>query len=208
MQAASGANVFSKGDNLPHSTERVLTVVGTPEQIQLACYSVASLIGDFLDIPQQGHVLFDPSTWSNMNLNPNMYPDYPTPNAYAARPDLGKNYNYPLRSTQNISDPKPKYSTPKPPAPSKYPYNDPYAYQDYGYHPQHQHEYQYNSAGYQSTSAAYSSDYAFQNNYSDFNSRKVDEMRVPEHLVGALIGKGGCFVKEIKAVTGSHVIFY
>ncbi len=73
LQTASGARIYSQDQNLPNSTERILTIVGDAESMQIACYTIASQIGNDHENPTfPSQILFDPGF-----RNDNPYPYYP-----------------------------------------------------------------------------------------------------------------------------------
>jgi ribosomal protein S3 len=67
IREKSGAFITSQGDNLPNSTERVMSLVGDAGSLSVACYEIATMIGDHhekKDGPPM--VYFDPTVRTNV----------------------------------------------------------------------------------------------------------------------------------------------
>lgn len=60
LQQESGTLIQSDPDNLPNTSERVMTLIGSPDSLQLASYTLGSFIGDFLELNPDAN-LYDPS---------------------------------------------------------------------------------------------------------------------------------------------------
>ncbi|SAM07546.1 hypothetical protein [Absidia glauca] len=69
IQEESGARMNASEETLPMSTERALTITGTPKAIQIAVGRVAEILVEHSDRPNTNHIPFAP-----MAVNPSLTP--------------------------------------------------------------------------------------------------------------------------------------
>ncbi|KAI8902553.1 hypothetical protein BC833DRAFT_520967 [Globomyces pollinis-pini] len=192
LQANSGAKMYSQNENLPNSTERVMTMIGNADSLQIACYSLAAIIGDQHERPESAmQMLYDPG---NALRQPYGMPTNAmygqSAKGYGGQGNPGYNaqmYNYP--QGQNSAMYASYY--PQMQMMAQYP------------HLQAQYQQQYYAAAQAQT------DGVSENGQPTPRSTEsqTQELTIPNNLVGAIIGKGGSKVKEIRNASGSQIKF-
>jgi KH domain len=195
LQSNSGAHVFSQDQDLPNSTEKIMTMIGDSEQLQIASFSLASLIGNEHENPNgPPQVLFDPA--------------FRPPPSYGAAP--GSAYGAPV-------PPPSAYGVPVAPPPGQPALTFQPPLQPLQPEQQQAIAYYYSQmqqmcAQYPEMAPQYQQQY--QEYYAQMTSavpavpvgpKVVQEISFPNHFVGCVIGKGGSFIRDIKNASGSDV---
>ncbi|KAJ3373456.1 Multifunctional pyrimidine synthesis protein CAD [Kappamyces sp. JEL0680] len=249
LQNSSGAQIYSQDQNLPNSTERIMTLVGDPESLQIACYTIASLIGSDHENPTfPPQTLFDPGFRQIIPTHPyypagapgvpgvaqyaGAYPNdrrgrpqdrYP-PNAreaplsgsaspsslYQSSPQL---YPAPGASPQGMAYPAQPGAAPgSQPALSAAEQQAAYAAYYQAYYPQMMAQMaQYSQMNPQMVQQYYASAYAQMQGAAgvppvvSMGPQVVEQIRIPNALVGSIIGKGGASINQIRAESGSEI---
>lgn len=230
MQTNSGASVFSQETNLPNSTERIMTMVGDAEALQIAAYTLASMIGNEHENSQgPPQILFDPA----YQQQPMMHPPNNMGGYYSS--DVRGDYRGDSRNKGGRSDyPPPSYRQNNfqqggPSGDSHHRQNaagnlNPEQQSAISYYysqmqimtaqyPQMASQYQQQYQQYYSQMvAAAASNPSSQGNGGGgmmpvigTGPKVVDEVMVPNQYVGCVIGKGGSFIKDIRMMTQSEV---
>jgi predicted RNA-binding protein YlqC (UPF0109 family) len=249
LQADSGCLIFSEAENLPNTSERVMSLIGTPESLQIASYTLGSFIGDFVDTSSTftyydpsilekpiEQTLYSPTPNHNSTSSQSMfqniaqlqmlasqYQQYingamPAPidpprsasidsSTYFAQPQ-----KYPIQ-TSNFAQPQ-TYSMPSPSTPASY--LPDYSQQQFNpavlaYYQQiaqmgigQQMQQPFNVGMSKTQTSSVMSQIPSNPNQSFQNY--VQELMVPSHLVGNIIGKGGANIKEIRSTSNCEVI--
>ncbi|KAJ3259089.1 hypothetical protein HK103_002976 [Boothiomyces macroporosus] len=189
LQSLTGATMFTHNENLGNSNERVLNVIGDVKQMVEAWEELSYIFGDYhLRRDVEPCVLYEPGrSQSNYNSPP---PSYPAPQAQPLNQaqllqmaELYANYYPQLQMMAQMQG----YQIPVPfvqPQLSFPAYSSPY-------------------------SAPYSPSIPAQIPKSPETNTapQTQEMTIPADLVGAIIGKNGCKIKEIRNSSGSQVKF-
>jgi transcription antitermination factor NusA-like protein len=70
IQEKTGARISSKGDNLPNSTERCMSIEGDEDAVVKACYEIAVMVGDHHERNDGPPMLyFDPTSKANLRVS-------------------------------------------------------------------------------------------------------------------------------------------
>ncbi|KAJ3270875.1 hypothetical protein HDV01_007346 [Terramyces sp. JEL0728] len=181
LQSVTGATIFTHNENLGNSNERILNVIGDANQMVDAWEELSHIFGDYhlrRDVEQC--ILYEPGrSQTNYNSPPPTYPTaQPLNQAQLLQmAELYANYYPQLQMMAQMQG----YQIPVP-------FVQP-----------------------QLSFPAYSSSYSAPYSPSIPQAKSPDtpqtqEMTIPADLVGAIIGKNGSKIKEIRSTSGSQVI--
>ncbi|CAO3610530.1 unnamed protein product [Cunninghamella echinulata] len=178
IQESSGARLTAGEEKLPMSTERAMTIIGTPSSIQMVVVRIGEILSEHPERNNVNHIQYRPLPVNS--------------------PMMQMNRNYPTHHHRMPPPPTPNTNTgyamipgiPAIPTMPGMPIAAPFFYQNMNY-------------GAMATATGNGTpDYG---TMPMNNSQTHQQIFIPNDMVGCIIGKGGSKINEIRHLSGSHI---
>ncbi|KAI9032502.1 hypothetical protein CLU79DRAFT_830356 [Phycomyces nitens] len=180
IQEQSGARLIASEEPLPMSTERTITVMGTPAAIQTAVYKICEILMDHMERMNGGMMHYKPQPQMTNSANGN------------------NNSNNNISSVGNRGYHSMPRSNPGMPSHS----NNSYGMMGMGMNVAANPQFYYQAA------AGYNGASHPRGGCADYGmvaSSQAQQILIPNEMVGCIIGKGGSKINEIRQMSGSHI---
>ncbi|ORX52828.1 hypothetical protein DM01DRAFT_1363232 [Hesseltinella vesiculosa] len=192
LQEESGARINASEEPLPMSTERTLTIQGTPKSIQIAVDRVAHILVEHPDRYASRQVFFTPLP---MNTPAAMLPPAPNPRYNRGNGNGGSNNGHRHHQQHHHHPSQGGSSYMMPPAMPGMPGMPgmpmpPFFYQG--------------ASGYGGMTMPGATSNPGGQDFMPMNSQS-QQIYIPNDMVGCIIGKGGSKINEIRQMSGSHI---
>ncbi|ORZ08662.1 hypothetical protein BCR42DRAFT_141621 [Absidia repens] len=176
IQEESGARMNASEESLPMSTERAMTISGTPASIHIAVGRIADILAEHSDRNNANHIPFIP-----IANNPSM-PSSMGRSGYSGRGGNGNGAGSGGNAGPGPSNGGGAGAYGMMPGMPGMPMASPFFYQGGNY-------------------ATGAQDYG----NMPMNNNQSQQIFIPNEMVGCIIGKGGSKINEIRQISGSHI---